>query len=92
MSNISLAQTDAVFLDVRTPSEIAEKSLKGAEHIDFNSPTFDSEISKLDKEKTYKVFCRSGNRAGRAVELMKAKGFKHVENVGSIEDAEKLRK
>ncbi len=86
------AETGVVYLDVRTPEEIKEKSLSGAEALDFKSPDFKDKMSKLDKTKTYKVFCRSGNRAGKAVEMMKAQGFTHVENVGSLEDAEKLKK
>lgn len=88
----SLAAGDVVYLDVRTPAEVSEKSIKGAEVIDFNSPDFSQKITKLDKEKTYKVFCRSGNRSGKAVQLMKAQGFKSVENAGSVEDVQRTQK
>ncbi|MBL7555236.1 MAG: rhodanese-like domain-containing protein [Bdellovibrionaceae bacterium] len=35
----------------------------------------------------YKVYCRSGNRSGQAMQLMKSLGFKDVENLGSLMQA-----
>jgi rhodanese-related sulfurtransferase len=33
---------------------------------------------RLDRDKTYLLYCRSGNRSGRALALMKKLGFKRV--------------
>lgn len=68
----------AVLLDVRTPSEYAEGHLKSAINIDFYNATFTDEIAKLDKSKTYFVYCRSGNRSGKAVAQMRKAGFEHL--------------
>ncbi len=67
---------DAVLLDVRTPGEFNSGSLYGAINIDVMSRTFRSEISKLDKNKEYFLFCRSGSRSGQACTLMAQEGFK----------------
>ena len=40
----------------------------------------------LDKDKTYYLYCRSGNRSGQAARIMKSKGFDNVYNVGGFED------
>lgn len=81
-----------VILDVRTPEEYSETHLKGSLNVDWNNPDFKDRILKFDKADCYKVYCRSGNRSGRAMELMKALGFQDVENVGSVsEAAEKLK-
>lgn len=75
----------AVLLDVRTPGEFASGHLEGALNVDFNNPTFSEEMQKLDKEKPYFVYCRSGNRSGQAIAMMKNGGFKNlVELQGGI--------
>lgn len=66
----------AVLLDVRTPAEFRAGSIKGAVNIDMMSPSFRSEISKLDKSKEYFLICRSGNRSGQACKFMATDGFK----------------
>ena len=78
----------AAVIDVRTPEETSAGYLEGALLIDINGGQFDSEIAKLDKAANYVVYCRSGNRAGQAVEKMKAAGFTGVlTNAGSLSDA-----
>ncbi len=76
-----------IYLDVRTPEEIAEKAKSGSLNLDFRSPSFLAELQKLDKSASYKVYCRSGNRSGQAVQIMATLGFKDAENIGTIEDA-----
>jgi phage shock protein E len=76
-----------VILDVRTPEEYSEVRVQGSMNIDWNGPDFKDQVSKLDKNASYKVYCRSGNRSGRAMELMKTLGFKDVENLGSVDEA-----
>jgi rhodanese-related sulfurtransferase len=68
----------AVLLDVRTPWEFATGHLEGALNVDFENPTFTSEVQKLDKTKPYFLYCRSGNRSGQAIAIMKKEGFKNI--------------
>ncbi len=75
------ASNDYIFLDVRTPSEVAAGQIAGSTTIDINSATFESEISKLDKQKHYAVYCKSGGRSARAAEFMQSQGFKNVSNM-----------
>jgi len=73
-------------IDVRTPEEYEEGHLAEADQlIDFRSDSFDSEISKLDKNETYYLYCRTGGRSGKAVEKMKKAGFSDVYNVGGYD-------
>ncbi len=72
---------NTVIIDVRTPQEYDEGYLNNAINIDFNSTNFKQEISKLDKEKEYLIYCRSGNRSGQALNIMKSMGFKNVTNL-----------
>lgn len=69
---------NAVLLDVRTPEEFNSGHLEGAVNIDFENSTFASEIQKLDKEKSYFIYCRSGSRSAGAVSLMKKEGIKNI--------------
>lgn len=74
----------AVLLDVRTPAEFNSGSIPGAQNIDFMSPDFQNRIQTLDKDKTYFLYCRSGNRSGSAASIMEKAGFKSFNLVGGI--------
>lgn len=69
---------NAVLLDVRTPSEFSSGHIDKAVNIDFQDSSFVSEIKKLDTTKTYFVYCRSGNRSGQAISIMKSNGIKNI--------------
>lgn len=72
------AKKKARIVDVRTPEEVSEGHLEGALNINFLGETFAEEIDKLDKKKTYLLYCRSGSRTRKAADLMQNAGFKHV--------------
>jgi|LakMenEpi03Aug12_release.lakeMendotaPanAssembly.Ray.scaffolds.fasta_scaffold491970_2 rhodanese-related sulfurtransferase len=69
------AAENAVLLDVRTAGEYAGGSIPGAKNIDFLSAAFMQKVEKLDKNATYFLFCRSGNRSGQACQMMHKMGF-----------------
>lgn len=75
-------EESATIIDVRTPEEISEGVIEGATvFIDFKGDNFDSEIAKLDKSKSYIVYCRSGARSAGASEKMVNSGFQHIYNL-----------
>jgi rhodanese-related sulfurtransferase len=76
-----VAEAGVITLDVRTPGEFAEGHVEGARLIDFQSGNFENEIAALDKNATYAVYCRSGNRSGQAVKVMQDAGFTNVFNM-----------
>lgn len=69
---------DVVLVDVRTPEEYSEGTIKGAVNHDFLSANFKDEIAKLDKNTPVLIFCQSGGRSGKALEMMKGMGFSTV--------------
>jgi rhodanese-related sulfurtransferase len=69
------ADGNGILLDVRTPEEWDSGHIVNARHIDFFNPEFPKEIEQLDKMKNYYVYCRSGNRSGKACDLMASSGF-----------------
>lgn len=87
MSSVDLSTI--VILDVRTADEYQAEHVKGAKNIDFYAANFQAQISKLDKNKSYVLYCRSGNRSGQATHMMKQLGFQQAENFGSLNQASK---
>ena len=73
---------ESVIIDVRTDDEFSTGYIEGAVNINFYMGNkFISEIDKLDKSKSYFIYCKSGARSGQTCELMKQKGFKKVYNL-----------
>ncbi|MEX1063113.1 MAG: rhodanese-like domain-containing protein [Balneolaceae bacterium] len=76
-----------VIVDVRTPEEYQEGHLADAgHHMNFLSDEFEQKIDNLDKEETYYLYCRTGNRSGKAMKKMQRAGFKQVYNVGGYDE------
>ncbi len=76
-----------ILIDVRSAAEFQEGPLEGAELLDFNAGEVAAAIPSLDPNAEYLLYCRSGSRAGQALDLMVAAGFTNVTNLGSLEKA-----
>ena len=72
-----------VILDIRTPGEFKSGRLAKSVLIDFYSQTFAENLSRLDKEKTYLIYCRSGNRSSKSLEIFKKLKFQKVYHMAS---------
>lgn len=77
---------NVIILDVRTPSEYSQGHLKNAVLIDYKNENFETEINKLDKSKTYLVYCKSGGRSAKASKVLSEKGFSVCNLNGGISD------
>jgi rhodanese-related sulfurtransferase len=87
-SNAIDMKSIAAVIDVRTPDEVATGHLHGSINIDIEGADFDAQMNALDKTKNYVVYCRSGNRAGQAIDWMTQNGFTgKLINAGSVADA-----
>ncbi len=75
-----------VVIDVRGPDEVAEGAIVGATVLDFNAGEFQAKIGDYDRNAAYLVYCRSGNRSGQAVAIMKELGFTDVIDAGAYVD------
>ena len=77
-----IAENKSVLIDLRTSDEINSKGMiKGARQIDFLAKDAEVIIGKLDKKKTYLIYCAGGGRSGDCAELMQKLGFKEVVNL-----------
>jgi len=66
-------------IDVREPHELNISQIQGAQLIPLGQLA--ARLSELDTADDLVVFCRTGGRSGRAVELMVAAGFRKVKNL-----------
>ena len=85
---VAQAQAEGVvIIDVRTAGEFNEGHIANAINIDVESMRFDEEIAALDKDVTYALYCRSGNRSSIAAGKMSDAGFTSILNaqVGFID-------
>lgn len=76
-----------VVIDVRSRPEYEAGHLKKTDlQYDFNSGEFHNKVGELNSNETYYLYCRSGNRSGKAARFMKSQGFENVYNVGGFEE------
>lgn len=74
------ADSNFMVLDVRMPSEYSGQHVRTALNVNFYSTAFEETLQKLDRKKTYLVYCASGNRSRQAVEAMRRLQFRTVYN------------
>lgn len=73
---------ESIILDVRTAEECADGIIPNAIQIDiYKGQEFIDEISLLNKEKTFFVYCRSGGRSAQACSIMNNLGFEKTFNL-----------
>lgn len=76
---------DASIVDVRTPEEYAAGHYPGAVNIPLDKVPQNIEQFKL-MQKPIVAYCRSGNRSGMAVTMLKQSGIAEVYNGGGLEE------
>ncbi len=77
----TITDSSVVVLDVRTPGEFMVGHIANAINIDVEGMQFNADVSKLDKTKTYAVYCHSGRRSGIATSEMSKLGFSKLFNL-----------
>ena len=82
-SDFKLLKTvdDIQIIDVRTIEEHKSGYIEASLNIDFYDSSFIDSLNVLDKSKATVVYCKSGNRSGKSVLIMKSLGFKNVYNL-----------
>lgn len=83
-----LKKEKTVVIDVRNDWEYQEEHINGAVNIPLHE--IPAQLGKLkDLQGPLILYCRSGNRSGAAVNMLKQAGIKDVYNGGGISDMEK---
>ena len=73
-----ITSKDVHLVDVRTPKEFQMGFIENAINIDFSSPSFKSELEKLDNSKPIVVYCHSGRRSGISTNTLVEIGFTEI--------------
>lgn len=73
---ISASDKNYTLLDVRSSQEYSQGHIQGALHIPHTQVK--QNLDKLDKNKQIIVYCQSGYRADKAIEILKQDGFTKV--------------
>ena len=66
---------DIQVVDVRTSEEYKTGFIAHSQNIDYLSPTFEEDLTKLDKSKPILVYCKSGGRSGKCTKKLQEAGF-----------------
>ncbi len=84
-----VSSNEIIVIDVRSDEEVKTGIIQDAIHIEWTK--IDKEITKIDISKDHAIYlyCRSGNRSGKAADILKNIGYVNVINAGGIQDAAK---
>lgn len=84
----SLPSISLTIIDVRTEAEWKSGYLDGAIHIEWQDILQLS--SKISKDEEIYLYCKSGNRSGKATKILTDAGYINAKNAGTIKQAGKL--
>lgn len=73
-----ISNQEIQLIDVRTPNEYQQGHINNAKLIDFFADDFKEKTQQLDKKKPVYLYCRSGNRSGKASKTLSTLGFKEI--------------
>ncbi|AYV22671.1 MULTISPECIES: rhodanese-like domain-containing protein [Vibrio] len=79
-----MIEQGAMVVDVRTPDEFADGHLANA--VNYPLSDIDKYFANVDKSTPIVVYCRSGNRSGKAMDYLTSVGFSNVHNAGGLEE------
>ncbi|KPQ00111.1 rhodanese-like domain-containing protein [Marinobacter sp. HL-58] len=86
-----LAQAKPVWIDVRTEAEHRQNHIDGDPLIPHQNIVERVTEQFPDKDAEINLYCRSGNRAGKAKSALERAGYTDVNNMGSVADAREAR-
>ena len=73
---------EAQIVDVRTPIEHSQGHFAGSKNVNFFDVDFIDQMEKFDKNKPLYLYCKSGNRSGKAAIVLETKGFVSIFDLG----------
>ena len=83
---VLLSKENIQLIDVRTPEEIKEGTIQTAFFANYFDVDFEKvATAQLNKSKPVYLYCRSGNRSGKACKILKEKGFKVINVLGGYQ-------
>lgn len=83
-------QDNALIIDVRTLKEWNQGHLASAQHMPLQNIAKQSTTLLPEKGQKIYLYCRSGNRSGKAKIILQQLGYSNLINVGGLSAASKL--
>ena len=80
-----MIEQGALLIDVRTTEEFAQGHVDGALNIPYQETDKLMSAIGTDKTRPVVVYCRSGNRSGKAKVVLKTKGYTNIFNATGYE-------
>lgn len=78
-----LVEAGAALIDVRTAEEFAAGHIPGAINVPVHR--LEARLAELpDKDRPIVVYCRSGQRSGRARRMLQDKGYTAIHDLGAM--------
>ena len=89
-ADVLVSAKKAIIIDVRSLKEWQEGHLSNAKHIEWTN--LESKIGEVSnyKKQTILLYCQSGKRSEKALEILKNLGYIKVINLGGLSDAQEL--
>ena len=84
-SAVPQQSADTVWIDVRTPQEFAGGHLPGAINLPVDGFAQTFPALGLSRDAVVAIYCRSGKRAGRALDVARELGYAKAYNAGGYE-------
>ena len=79
-----------MIIDVRTIEEWNAGHLSSAQHLQLELVASNIDNLVANKDQPIYLYCRSGNRSGRAKTILEALGYSQVTNAGGLGEASEL--
>ena len=79
--------SNPILVDVRTEGEWNDGYIETAIHIPLNELIEKIELIAKNKEQRIYLYCRSGNRSGKAEQALQNNGYINARNIGGINEA-----
>jgi phage shock protein E len=76
----------ALIVDVRTAQEYGQQQIANAINIPYKKIVKQFKALEVRKDRIIVLYCRSGNRAGKAIMSLRKAGYTNLHNAGGIND------
>jgi phage shock protein E len=80
-----MIENGALLVDVRSEEEFAQGHLEGAININWDNNDALVAAIGMRRDRPVVFYCRSGNRAGKAITILAEKGYTNIFNATGLE-------
>ena len=80
-----MIENGVLLVDVRSAEEFAQGHIEGAINIEWDNTDALIAAIGVDKQRPVVVYCRSGNRSGKATVELATKGYNNIYNATGLE-------